>query len=214
MMRRLLLIAALTWLAPAGANVFQHPVDAPTLARVLAPATAALKDAQSLRGRYRQTKQLAELPRPLVAEGDFLFARSLGIAWRTITPFPAELLITPDALVQRNGGEEQRIDAATQPAVRAIAQVFFAVFTLDFETLTTVFKPYAEAQANGQWVLGLRPLQPLGAIEEIEISGSTLVAQVVLRERGGDLTRIELHDAAAANAALSEADRARFAPQP
>lgn len=213
MMRRLLLILALAWLAPASANVFEHPVDAPTLARVLAPATTALKDAQSLRGRYRQTKQLAELPRPLIAEGDFLFARNLGIVWRTVTPFPAELLITPDALVQRNGGQEQRIDAATQPAVRAIAQVFFAVFTLDFETLTTVFKPYAEAQANGQWTLGLRPLQPLGAIEEIEISGGTLVAQIVLRERGGDRTRIELYEAAASNTGLADTDRARFTPQ-
>lgn len=211
-MRRLLLSFALLWLAPATASVFEHPVDATTLARVLAPATAALKDAQSLRGQYRQTKQLAELPRPLIAEGDFLFARTLGIAWRTATPFPSELLITPDALVQRSGSEEQRIDAATQPAVRAIAEVFFAVFTLDFDTLTTVFRPYAEPQADGRWTLGLRPLQPLGAIEELEIQGGTMVAQVVLRERGGDVTRIELYDTGASSAALSETDRARFAP--
>lgn len=211
-MLRLVILFTLAWLQPAAAAVFEHPVDAPTLARVLAPATAALKDAQSLRGQYRQTKQLAELPRPLIAEGDFLFARTLGIAWRTVTPFPAELLITPDALVQRNGGEEQRVDAATQPAVRAIAEVFFAVFTLDFNTLTTVFRPYAESQADGRWTLGLRPLQPLGAIEELEIRGGTMVAQVVLRERGGDVTRIELHDTGVSATALSDADRARFAP--
>lgn len=212
-MMRLLLLLALAWLAPAGANVFEHPVDAPALARVLAPATTALKDAQSLRGRYRQTKQLAELPRPLIAEGDFLFARGLGIAWRTVTPFPAELLITPDALVQRNGGAEQRIDAATQPAVRAIAQVFFAVFTLDFDTLTTVFRPYAEAQPDGKWTLGLRPLQALGSIDEIEIRGGAMVTHVELRERGGDRTHIELLDTQPSAGALSDPDRARFAPQ-
>ncbi|MFA5938395.1 MAG: outer membrane lipoprotein carrier protein LolA [Sinimarinibacterium sp.] len=212
-MRPLLLLLALLWLPPAAANVFEHPVDPAALARVLAPATAGLKDAQSLRGRYRQTKQLAELPRPLIAEGDFLFARTLGIAWRTQTPFAAELLITPDALIQRNGDEEQRIDAASQPAVRAIAEVFFAVFTLDFNTLTTVFRPYAEPLAGEQWVLGLRPLQPLGSIEEIEIRGGTLVAQVVLRERGGDLTRIELYEAQSSAAALADTDRARFGPR-
>lgn len=210
MMRSLLMALALAWLPAAGANVFEHPIDAPTLTRVLAPATAALKDAQSLRGRYRQTKQLAELPRPLIAEGDFLFARTLGIAWRTVTPFPAELLITPDALIQRNGGEEQRIDAASQPAVRAIAEVFFAVFTLDFDTLTTVFRPYAQTQGDGQWTLGLRPLRPLGSIEEIEIRGGTMVAQVALRERGGDLTRIELYETQSSAAALADSDRARF----
>ncbi|MEQ1439707.1 outer membrane lipoprotein carrier protein LolA [Fontimonas sp. SYSU GA230001] len=214
MIRRLVLLVALLVARPAAADVFEHPADAALLARVLAPAAGVLKDAQSLRGRYRQTKQLADLPQPLVAEGDFLFARALGIAWRTVTPFPAELLITPDALVQRNGGAEQRIEAAHQPAVRAIAQLFFAVFTLDFDTLTAVFRPYAEAHVDGQWTLGLRPLQALGAIEEIEIRGGTMVADVELRERGGDRTRIELLATEASAVALSDADRARFASRP
>ncbi|MEW6168188.1 MAG: outer membrane lipoprotein carrier protein LolA [Pseudomonadota bacterium] len=209
MIRALLLAASLLAPLPALASVFEHPADAAELARTLAPATAALASAQSLHGRYRQTKQLAGLPAPLVSEGDFLFARALGIAWRTDKPFAAELLITPDALIQRSATGEQRIDAATQPAVRAIAQVFFAVFALDFGRLSATFEPYAMGEGDGRWVLGLLPRERLGALESIEIRGDTSVTQVILREQGGDSTRIDLTQTRI-SAALAEHDRARF----
>lgn len=210
MIRCLLLALLLAGSPRASGAVFERPVTAAELEQALAPATAALADAQSLQGRFRQTKTLNGLPRPLVSEGDFLYARTLGISWRSQTPFSSELLITPDALVQREGASEQRVEAAAQPAVRAIAQVFFAVFTLDFETLTTLFRPYAERGEGDDWTLGLEPLQPLGAIETIEITGDTRVTRVVLSERNGDRTRIELSDTRISTAALTDAERARF----
>lgn len=196
---------------PAQASVFEHPANVAELSRMLAPATRGLDAARSVRGAYRQTKQLAELPRPLVSEGDFLFARDLGIAWRTRTPFASELLITPDALVQRSGGAEQRVDAREQPAVRTIASVFFAVFSLDFEALSGLFELYGEQATDGSWTLGLRPRQPTGAVDEIEVSGGRSVDQVLLRERGGDRTRIELSATELSATELSADDRARFA---
>ncbi|MFP5307326.1 MAG: outer membrane lipoprotein carrier protein LolA [Gammaproteobacteria bacterium] len=209
MNRVLLLTALLLAPLPALAGVFEHPADAAELARTLAPATSALASAQSLHGRYRQTKQLAGLPAPLISEGEFLVARTLGIAWRTEKPFAAELLITPDALVQRSASGEQRIDAAAQPAVRAIAAVFFAVFALDFGTLSTMFEPYAVREGDGRWALGLLPRERLGAIESIEIRGDTSVTQVILREQGGDSTRIDLTETRISTA-LAESDRVRF----
>lgn len=196
---------------PAAASVFEHPATAAELTRMLAPAVAPLTGAQTMRGRYRQTKHLAELPRPLLAEGDFLFVRDLGVAWRTERPFASELLITRGALVHRSGGGEQRVEATQQPAVRMVALIFFAVFSLDFDALAELFTLYGTQHADGRWTLGLRPVQAAGTVVEIEVDGRVQVERVLLREAGGDRTLIELGDAAVDTAPPGPADRTRFA---
>ncbi|HUS24282.1 MAG TPA: outer membrane lipoprotein carrier protein LolA [Candidatus Binatia bacterium] len=197
--------------AASAAGVFERPADARTLAQALGPITAQLHSAQTLRGRYRQHKTLRELPRPLLAEGSFLFVRDRGIVWRTETPFASELVITPDALVQRQDGASQRIGAETQPAIRMVGRIFFAVFSLDFSTLEGLFSLYGGALPQGGWALGMRPLQDGGSLREIEVQGAAQVQHVILREAGGDLTDIELLDVLASPAPPTAADLAPFA---
>jgi hypothetical protein len=215
----------------AADTVFDHPADAAQLARDLAPAIATLRDARTLRGTYTQKKILHEVPRPLLAEGTFLFARDVGIAWRTVKPFSSELVITRRAILQRDrGGASSQLSAERQPAVRTVAEVFFAVFALDFAALEPLFELYSRraaaapgASAGGLkvfsmtpaagWELGLRPKAGLGgAIRQITVGGRRHVERVWLSEVSGDEADIRLRDTVASGEALSAEEQQRFSP--
>jgi hypothetical protein len=195
----------------ATADVFDHPADVARLRSLLGPVAAQVREAQTLRGGYVQTKHLPELPQPLVATGDFLFVRGQGVRWRTVTPFASELVITPRGLTQRDAGSETRVDADKQPAVRLVGRIFLAVFSLDFDALAELFELSAAAPAAGRWSLGLKPRQNAGSLKSIEVDGGKEVERVVLREGAEDLTEIRLHDAVASPAPPAAADLAVFA---
>lgn len=214
----LLMVAALPAFAapsvPVGGDdsaVFAHPADAATIKAALGPVTTTLAAAKSISGPYTQDKYLHELPKPLQSSGDFLFVRDLGVAWRTVKPFASELIITHDALIQREGGGTAvRVDAGEQPAIRMVARIFFAVFSLDFEQLSQLFDLSVLADGHGGWQLGLKPKQNAGVIAAIVVSGHRDVDSVHLLETGGDRTEIEFHDAVLSTAPADAAQRARF----
>ncbi len=199
---------------PAAADVFTHPAQLDVLRAALQPATRALQGAQSIRGAYQQQKQLHELPRPLASSGRFLFLRDTGIAWTTVEPFASELVITREHLIQREGGNEVLVSAAQQPALQMVAEIFFAVFSLDFDTLESLFDLYGGANADGSWSLGLRPKQAAGSVVGIQINGAAQVEQVLLTESSGDLTRIELQQVQISQDPPSAAERAPFSSAP
>ena len=205
-----LLLGLVCAVAQAAPSVFDHPTDAVAMRALLGSVAAELQTAKTLRGDYTQTKALRELPRPLRADGSFLFVRERGVVWRTQTPFVSELVITSDVLIQRQNGSATRLSADQQPAIRLIGQIFFAVFSLDFATLERLFTLYGRAPAGGPWVLGLKPLQAAGSLREIEVHGDTQVRRVVLREERGDLTTIELRAIVANAAAPTATDLAPF----
>lgn len=229
-MRRVIGVAL--WLMIQGAqaaSVFEHPATAEQLLRDLGPMTATLRDAQTLRGNFSQSKTLTGLPRPLLAEGSYLFARERGIAWRTVKPFESELVITKKEIVQRDAGSTTSRSSADAPAV---AGIFFAVFALDFHALeklfvlhsrrsgaapsasagvTKSFSMTSAAEQNATWELGLLPRQGLGdAIQRIVVFGGHQVHRIVLLDQHGDETDIRLRDSAASNEPLSAADENRF----
>lgn len=196
--------------------VFAHPADARAIKAALGPVVTRLAAAQVISGPYTQDKFLHELPKPLRASGDFLFVRDLGVAWRTVLPFASELIITRDALIERqDGGSTTRIAADQQPAVRLVARIFFAVFSLDFDQLGQLFTMSLVSDAQG-WQLGLQPKQAGGAgvISAIVVSGHRQVERVQLFESGGDRTEIEFHDTQVSTAPADAAQRARFVTSP
>ncbi|TJY58291.1 outer membrane lipoprotein carrier protein LolA [Sinimarinibacterium sp. CAU 1509] len=221
LLRSLALIGCLLLQMPAhsaapepAADVFAHPATITALRVALTPATRPLQGAQSIRGAYRQQKQLHELPRPLSSSGRFLFLRDTGIAWTTIEPFASELVITREHLIQREGDNEVLVSAAQQPALQMVAEIFFAVFSLDFDTLESLFDLYGGANADGSWSLGLRPKQAAGSVVGIQINGAAQVEQVLLTESSGDLTRIDLQQVQISQDAPDAADRALFSSPP
>jgi hypothetical protein len=206
MMRCLVIVLALAAGGASAASpspsVFDHPATAAELAQTLAPLTGTLRKAQTLRGTFTQRKTLKDLPKPLLAEGTFLFVRERGIVWRTTVPFASELVITRDALLQRDGSDApgQRLSADNNPAVRQVSAIFMAVFGLDFAALDRMFALHVERRGT-RWTLGLRPraAEMAGAMQDIVLEGAAQVSRVTLRDTRGDVTEISLHDTLASD---------------
>jgi hypothetical protein len=193
-------------------SVFDHPASSAQLEKDLAAATATLRNAQTLRGAYRQEKKLHEVPKPLVAEGTFLFAREVGILWRTVKPFVSELAITRDQVVQREAdGSTFRLAAEQQPGVRTVAGIFFAVFALDFDALGSQFDLFSR-KARAGWELGLKPRAAGGPVRGIVVTGRAQVDRVRLDGNDGDVTDILLRDARASPAPPSTDELMSFRP--
>lgn len=199
--------------AAAGDDVFRHPATPAQLARDLREATDTLRGARTLSGAYVQNRTLRGVPRPLRAEGTFLFVRDLGIAWRTTVPFDSELVITPTNIIEReNGRVSMRLSASQQPAVRVVSEIFASVFGLDFARLSARFDLYSRRLASG-WELGLKPHAGQGgALDRIVVAGSARVTRVRLWETNGDATDIELRDTRASAAPAAAAELSRFSP--
>lgn len=211
-----LLITAL-WapLAPAAIDPFAHPATGEALLRsTLARPAATLAKAQVVSGRFTHSKYLSEIPQPLVASGEFTFARDLGVYWHTQQPFDSVVILTNEGIVQRDeGAQTMRLSADGQPAVRMIADVFLALFTLDVGNLGRNFDLYGKSQGD-RWIIGLRPRSNAIAsvFREATVTGAADVEQVVLIDTHGDRTVIDLSAAQYSPHPADASIRALFAP--
>lgn len=194
--RSLVLTLSLFWLMPAhAADPFAHPATADALlASTLSRPAAALSRAQVLEGRFTHSKHLRELPQPLVANGEFTFARELGVYWHTLQPFDSVIVLTAAGITQSDeGAQTMHLSANEQPAVRVIADVFLALFTLDVARLNATFDLYGMSQGE-RWIIGLRPRSAAmsAAFKEATITGGKDVEQITLTDTHGDRTSIDL----------------------
>ena len=207
----LMLWSALT----QAAEPFAHPASGEALLKgVLARPAAQLTRSQVVSGKFTHRKQLREVPKPLTATGEFIFARSLGVYWHTQKPFDAVVVLTPKGILEKaEGSQTLQLSADDQPAVRMIANVFLALFTLDMTSLEKNFK-LSSASEGTRWTIGLEPRS--GAIAQVftraTVSGSTDVEQVMLTDVHGDSTVIDLTAIQYSNSPPDAATRGRFAP--
>lgn len=215
MKRVLLLVLLLCPLASRAADPFAHPPTGTSLLETtLARPAARLAKAQVLSGKFTHSKHLRELPKPLTATGEFTFARELGVYWHTQQPFDSVVVLTPSGILERSEGTQTlQLSADDQPAVRMIAKVFLALFTLDMSTLEKNFE-LSSISEGARWTIGLRPRgSAIAAVfTQATVSGTADVEQVVLTDTHGDRTVIDLTAIAYSNAAPDAATRARFAP--
>lgn len=193
----LLLMLSNAALAAAPA-VFEHPVTPTQLRVILAKAEQELARAPVLRGQFTQIKTLQGIPAPLKSTGNYLVSRTQGIYWHTLTPFDSEFILTPTQMLQLDNGKVAvRIDAATQPGLKIVGDVFFSIFNLDPTALAKNFSLYGMPTAKG-WVLGLRPRSDAlsSVLTSAVISGDRHVSKVELLDAHDDHTQIQLENTA------------------
>lgn len=194
------LLLALMWLPCAQA------------ADVVADVNARLARADVLRGHFTQEKQIEGFSKPLRSEGDFVVARGGGVLWRTLRPFPSELALTRDAIRATQGEAVAfRLDADSEPAVRIINGLLFALLEGDVAALQRQFDVDGEATAE-RWSLRLRPRQATLAklLVSIELRGNRHVDAIVIAEGNGDRTTIRLDDQRSEPPTLSDDERQRL----
>lgn len=208
-----LLLACASFAHAQQVDPFQYPTTgAALLQSTLAVPARTLADAKVLTGHFVHQKYLAEVPQPLVANGEFTYARGLGVYWHTLTPFDSVFMLTQTGIVQRDeGAETMRLSAQEQPAVRVIADIFLALFTLDVTSLSSSFDLFGKSQGE-RWIVGLRPKSAtIGSVfKQAMITGAKDVEQVVLLDAHGDRTVIDLKNTQYSSAAPDAAVTALF----
>lgn len=181
-------------LVAQAADPFAHPASADALLKIVSRPAARLEHARTLSGVFSQSRFLRELPRPLVAGGEFVFARDLGVFWRTRQPFDSVIVLNAAGMTQIDeGAAPLRLPADQQPAVRLVGNLFAALFTLDLARLGRDFELFGVGEGK-RWTLGLKPRGSglAGVIRQVTVTGSDDVEQVELTDARGDRTLIEL----------------------
>lgn len=221
-------------LRPAAADeVFDHPLPAAELLRTtLAQPAQVLAQSKVLAGQFVQRRALAEIPKPLTSNGEFMLARDWGVYWHTLEPFVSEMALTRKEMVLRD--EEvgvKRVTLRQQPALRMAMEVFSAMFALDVALLERHFVLFGREQ-DGRWQLGLRPREAArnsansssnspskpsskpsrmaAVFTEAVISGSRYVERIELRAGEGDRTEIELSEVIARPTGPTAEEQRRF----
>lgn len=204
-MRRHLLIglgtlAAVPWL---------HSAE-PSLAERV---RARLSDAPVQRGEFEQKKTVKGFKHPLVSRGDYLYARERGVVWRTREPFASTLVLTRERLQARaaDGSTTTALDARSEPGLRAVNQLLFALLAADLGVLAERFHIEGQVPAEGTWRLTLTPrdAQLAGWLQRIELQGERQVQTVQWLEASGDASLIRF-SAQTSAAALGNDEAKRF----
>jgi outer membrane lipoprotein-sorting protein len=185
------------------------------LRTTLSRPAAQLEKARTLQGNFRQSRYLRELPRPLIATGEFVFARELGVYWHTRQPFDSVVVLNDAGMMQIDeGAPALRLSADQQPAVRLVGNLFTALFTLDVTRLGNDFDLFGIGE-GARWTLGLRPRArtTAGVIRQVTVTGSADVEQVEIVDAQGERTLIELTSVHYSPDAPREEVRALLSPR-
>ena len=172
-----------------------------------------LSDAPVQRGEFEQRKTVKGFKHPLLSRGDYLFARERGVVWRTREPFASTLVLTRERLTSRgaDGATTTALDARSEPGLRAVNQLLFALLAADVGTLAQRFGIEGQAPDSGGWQLVLTPRDATLArwLQRVELQGERQVHSVQWLEASGDASLIRF-SAQTSAAALSAEEAARF----
>lgn len=167
-----------------------------------------------LRGEFVQEKQVQGFKHPLLSQGKLLVASAHGVVWVTQKPFPSELVLTRDRILTRqaDGRSRVEVDARTQPALRSVNAMLFALMSGDVQALTTRFDAQPTLLPGGSWRLLLTPKPGAlaQAFSQITLEGDRYVRKVQIDERNGDSTRLQFNGLSETPAQLSSDEAHRF----
>ncbi|MDE2406767.1 MAG: outer membrane lipoprotein carrier protein LolA [Xanthomonadaceae bacterium] len=211
-------LCALLLVAPALASPAQAQVAAPATAANATDTLARLQQRVAqvavLRGEFSQEKQLQGFQHPLKSQGSLLVARDKGVLWSTRKPFPSELVLTRDRILTRqaDGRSRVEVDARTQPALRSVNSMLFALMSGDVQALTARFNAQPSLLPGNAWQLQLtpRPGALTQAFVRITLEGDRFVRSVLIEEPNGDRTRLQFTNLRETPALLTADEARRF----
>ncbi|WP_245619773.1 outer membrane lipoprotein carrier protein LolA [Methylomicrobium agile] len=184
------------------------PLRATLATDTLAEIGARLVKTELTAGRFRQEKNIKVLKKPLISTGTFIYHRSRGVIWQTLTPVPSMLLVNRTRLLTAQG--EQILPPA-------FGRVFTAMFGGDLQSMQEGFE-LAGTNGKTAWRLQLKPKDPLlrKIIFEMQLAGDKELRQIDIKEANGNSTRITFDPIAHPESLTStqEADFERLSSAP
>ncbi len=134
------------------------------------------------KGDFTQIKTINAKGRTLKSSGNFIISQE-GIMWKTLKPFPSNLIVTENAMIQISAdGKKNVMSASDNQIFQNISKTLRSVFAGDSKELENSFKVKFENKENGLWSVILTPKDSTIAavMQTLELSGSSLNSQVTL----------------------------------
>ncbi|WAK02118.1 outer membrane lipoprotein carrier protein LolA [Methylobacter sp. YRD-M1] len=145
-----------------------------------------LTKASITRGAFEQTKQLKVLRKPLISNGTFIYDKSRGIAWKTLSPVPSLLLISDTRLWTEQG---------EQPVPAAFGKVFQAMLGADLSQLATAFDITGTVRKIA-WQVSLVPKDEMmkKVISRMQLSGDHELRMLEIFESNGNSSTLHFQN--------------------
>ncbi|HHR6130436.1 TPA: outer membrane lipoprotein carrier protein LolA [Providencia alcalifaciens] len=154
---------------------------------------ATLTKNEVVRADFVQERQIKNIKTPLISKGKMLLSQDKGLWWQQTEPFKTTLILRENEMIQRmDGQEDQRITLENNPQMFQFNSLMRALVKADKAVLDNHFALEFSDKGQNQWELVLVPTTtPLDKIfSRIELSGSTVVDNVILIDKQGDSTKI------------------------
>lgn len=175
-------------LSLAMASVFDHPMDA-TSKQVLTHVLTQMNRYGSVTGDFKQTKSIKKLNRDFVSTGTFRISKTSGIVWKTQKPFPSEMTVSDDGIIERNAsGQVRTISTKDNPVFAQISTTIQALFSGNITELENRFDIYYEKIVYG----GVIPYLKIGLVPR-EASVRKVIANIVM-ELSENLDKVVITD--------------------
>ena len=149
-----------------------------------------------LEGGFSQEKYLSELEATLSSSGVFSYQRDSSIRWETLEPIKNILIMSPQSIINMQGGIEiAKMDLKSNPAVAIFSDIFFSVLTAEWETLSTYFS-LSGTLVDEQWQVELIPVDKtmIQVMSRVALKGDTLLRELIFYEKNGDRTTIHFEN--------------------
>jgi len=158
-----------------------------------------------VRGKFRQSREIALLSRPLESSGSFLLS-DLGLYWRQELPLASVLIADGERMVQQvDDGPSQSLEVAEHPMVLPFSRVFLSIFNGSEDELRENFDIVFTAGEHN-WKIVLTPISyPLSeAVHTIILRGREYIEELTVISRSSDETMIQFFDLQALPDQLTE----------
>lgn len=147
---------------------------------------------------FTEEKRMTVLRKPLTSSGHLVFIPTRGLYRYLQHPFAQEMLITPEAIHQRQtNGRATVLALETLPGAKAFVGAFLALFSGSWDALLSHFQ-VSFAQDKSQWQLGLKPTNEAMAktLTCLVLEGTqTHLGALWMQEQSGDVTHDRFLDA-------------------
>lgn len=147
---------------------------------------------QNSSASFEQIKQLKALSRPLKSSGKLWLSSKQQLVWQMQKPIKSTLVLD-GAEVTQFDKSDQKLQTPNNAIIGKISQVFLNLIKGDFNQLETNFEANLECQGE-HWKLSLYPKEKTfeNLFSHLSIEGETYLSQIVIEEKRGDLTILQL----------------------
>ena len=181
---RIMGIAAL-FAASSFQTIFAAPID--QVREVFQQVSAT----PVVHAHFEQQKKLASLNKTYVSKGEVVFSKQQGVLWQMKSPVQADLIVTPQKLVQKTQRTMSQINVQQSP-YGSVATLFLQLMAGDEKALASNFN-IVNATHNAQgWAVTLTPKSTLfkKLFNQVNVQGARYVNQIVIQEKDNNLTQI------------------------